>query len=897
MNARIPRILTVAAVALAILGLAPLAAGSAARQGDDTLKRQFVRFLEGGGESAALTPSQSLYPLRAYPVTATTAFILLENDPLVLKEHYAVISRAVMQLFDEGNLAGDLVRGMPGAPRKGGSILSPGLNSLAALELYSLHLVAWKTGAYEDALECLAWSRSLSDAVTRGFYDPDRTCFFPVDADGRFILDYRPGQLLPLVLDRSLGRFARGRIAAAYFEASDGAAPEKAADPGDPWSDPSMRFMMLDLLAAAVQEDGALFSSLRAEAAGSRPEPSPWIEYWRENNAAARRLFPAWSTISPLVNLMLLFERDGLVPPKELDGLRAGTDSIAAALSAETMTVESYEHAIGVVNRMLTKLSRFSELLDATKESWRVMDGAKWRRLSPRAKRLISGTLAGAGADLASAKADLSLRLERECGIAFNLGLPAKPVPRGSPIDFSASLRSTRDAMTVSRFYLRIGDRRWQLTESSDTFALAPNGEPFVHRGSIPLPAGSEPGIVTLAAALEFLHDGKMVEIRNVESVAVTKEADAVLDFPDGRRIGGKPLRISLGVVSRAGRDVQGTVDGTILREFTTNPPLPARFLARADTERTDLTIEMIPKGAISPGRYPFSLSVALDGKPVARFKDFLVRPFNWLHLGTLGKRDEPLRDGISFQQDLFKSYASSDGRELHWQEVPTGTIDGEGALRPHRLYGKSPGCCALFYTVVEAPGRLKLVWRLATRNAFSLWINGEPVVPETEEQLEGASGAVELRKGPNSVLIAVCWDESPGAVSFELEDESGIPAAGLDNDLAGIIDGYERINVAQSVKKKGSPARAEDLKDVRIEYSNARATEVSIIGSFNNWEAGTTPMKKGAQGVWTVTLHLRAGRYPYKILVNRKQKITDPMNEATEPDGFGGTNSILEVK
>jgi len=57
------------------------------------------------------------------------------------------------------------------------------------------------------------------------------------------------------------------------------------------------------------------------------------------------------------------------------------------------------------------------------------------------------------------------------------------------------------------------------------------------------------------------------------------------------------------------------------------------------------------------------------------------------------------------------------------------------------------------------------------------------------------------------------------------------------------------------------------------------------------------TTMKKEKKGAWTVTLHLRAGKYPYKFLVNRKQKIADPANAATEPDGFGGSNSILEVK
>ena len=55
--------------------------------------------------------------------------------------------------------------------------------------------------------------------------------------------------------------------------------------------------------------------------------------------------------------------------------------------------------------------------------------------------------------------------------------------------------------------------------------------------------------------------------------------------------------------------------------------------------------------------------------------------------------------------------------------------------------------------------------------------------------------------------------------------------------------------------------------------------------------------MKKEGKGVWTVTLHLHAGKHPYKFLVNRNQKIVDPANAATEPDGFGGSNSILEVK
>ncbi len=657
---------------------------------------------------------------------------------------------------------------------------------------------------------------------------------------------------------------------------------------------------MLDLLSAAVPEDGALFGSLRTSAVAGLSAAGTgqaiWTDYWRENRTVASRLFPRWMTISPLVNLTLLFERDQLVQPKELAGLRSGIDSLAAALSAETMSLESYKDAIGAANRMLARFSRFSQLLDSPQESWRVIDGAKWRRLSPRVKRLIMETLAGAPADLAAAKADLSSRLERECGVAFKLGLPERPVPRGSPIEFSATLRALRDTLVASRLYLQIGDRRWKLIDDAGSVPLTPNGDPFVYKGHLSLPPATEPGIVTLNASIDFLHEGRMVEIRSIESVAVTKEFEAVLELPDGRRIGGKPLRLALALRCATDRDLQGTVDGSILRELSTTPPLPARFLVRADSERTDLDIAVTPKGLISPGRYPFSLTVTLDGKPVALFKESLVRPFNWLHLGSLAKEDDPLRNAVSFQSDLFKSYPASDGRELRWSEVPSDVIDNEGSLRPDRLYGKLTRGCALFYTVVDAPARLRLTWRLVTKNASSLWINGEPVVLATDARLEGASGPIELRKGPNSILVAVCWDEAPDGIIFDLGDDNGLPPSGLLNELDDIIDGYERLNVVRNSRKKEPPA-PEQLEDVVVRYANPRASEVSIIGSFNNWESGATPMKKEGKGAWVVTLHLRAGKYPYKFLVDRKQKIADPENAVTEPDGFGGSNSILEVK
>ena len=888
---------------LLVLSLGASAAVAAAAPRDNALRQHLISFLEGGGQPGSIPSAQPLSPLRSYPVTATTAYLLLEDEPALLEKFYPDISRMVMQLFAETNVtAGGLVKGMPGSSSGPGAALSPGFNTLAVLELYSLHLIAWKTGAYEDALEFLAWSNSLADLVTRSFYDPGRTCFYPVGANGRFATAHGPGQLLPLVTDRCLGPAARERVAAEYRAKSaiPPRAKQKSIDLMDPWDDPRMRFMMLDLLAAAVPMDGDLYQALRSSAHNAAPaagpERSAWVEYWRENRFVRGRLFPRWRSISSLVNLALLFEREALVQPKELAGLRGGIDSLAAALSSETMSLESYQASTGVVNHLLSRITRFSDLLDLPKERWRIFDDGKWLRLSPRIKRLVKEGLVSSRAELSNAKVDLSEHLERDRGIVFRLDVPERPIPAGKAVEFTVSVLTVRDTLVASQFYLQIGGNRWKMMESARIVTLTPGGAPLLYEGSMAVPPTLEPGIVTLPASIDFFHEGRRVEIHRVESIALTKEYDAVLDLPEGRRIVGRPVPVEITLMYKGDHDTQGTVDGTFLREFMTTPPLPSRFLVSKDSERTDLSLTIAPRGVIAPGRYPFSLTVTLDGKSVALFEETLVRPFRWLHLGALLRSDEALRNALAYQTDLLKTHATFDGRALRWKEVPPGTIDNEGSLWPQRLYGELPGRCMLLYTAADAPERMKLLWKLSTKNPVSLWINSELVVSGGGGHTDETTGPVELRKGPNSFLIAACWDDSPDRILFELSDDNGLPPTGLSNELDIIVDGYERLVAAESEKKKEEPP-VEQTKDIIVKYTNTSATEVSVIGSFNNWEPGATPMRKEGKGAWTARLHLRTGKYPYKFLVNRKQKIVDPANPVTEPDGFGGSNSVLEVR
>ena len=75
------------------------------------------------------------------------------------------------------------------------------------------------------------------------------------------------------------------------------------------------------------------------------------------------------------------------------------------------------------------------------------------------------------------------------------------------------------------------------------------------------------------------------------------------------------------------------------------------------------------------------------------------------------------------------------------------------------------------------------------------------------------------------------------------------------------------------------------------------RARQVQIAGDFNNWQPEQSPMQKaGDSGVWQTKMHLAAGRYRYRLVVDGQWQ-QDPYNELTEQNPFGGLNSVLEVK
>jgi cyclomaltodextrinase len=73
--------------------------------------------------------------------------------------------------------------------------------------------------------------------------------------------------------------------------------------------------------------------------------------------------------------------------------------------------------------------------------------------------------------------------------------------------------------------------------------------------------------------------------------------------------------------------------------------------------------------------------------------------------------------------------------------------------------------------------------------------------------------------------------------------------------------------------------------------------SSVSVAGSFNGWDAAAHPLRDDNQdGIWEAVIDLPEGRISYKFVVNGDQWFADDFAPESEPDGFGGQNSVAVV-
>jgi hypothetical protein len=81
----------------------------------------------------------------------------------------------------------------------------------------------------------------------------------------------------------------------------------------------------------------------------------------------------------------------------------------------------------------------------------------------------------------------------------------------------------------------------------------------------------------------------------------------------------------------------------------------------------------------------------------------------------------------------------------------------------------------------------------------------------------------------------------------------------------------------------------------LRFALQRHGAQQISLVGDFNGWKPAAAPMEPtGVDGVWMVSVPLRAGRHEYAFLVDGVL-VPDPLAPSSRDD-FGTESSVLVV-
>jgi len=106
--------------------------------------------------------------------------------------------------------------------------------------------------------------------------------------------------------------------------------------------------------------------------------------------------------------------------------------------------------------------------------------------------------------------------------------------------------------------------------------------------------------------------------------------------------------------------------------------------------------------------------------------------------------------------------------------------------------------------------------------------------------------------------------------------------------------------------KRLPPPTQTRDGVVFRFQAPSARVVQLAGNWPENNWLAGQAQtgtflvgeMKdEDGDGTWTRTQPLPAGRYQYKFVIDRVNWKEDPNNPNRTDDGYGGFNSLIDVR
>ncbi len=158
-----------------------------------------------------------------------------------------------------------------------------------------------------------------------------------------------------------------------------------------------------------------------------------------------------------------------------------------------------------------------------------------------------------------------------------------------------------------------------------------------------------------------------------------------------------------------------------------------------------------------------------------------LPRHFGFLtHWRLIGPFDNSARAGYATRYPPEKEldaegvYDGKEGRKVRWIEYTT--TDDFGMVDLNKPLGKKKEVVGYAWTTFHADRPRRVELRLGCKNAWKLWLNGKLVFARDEYhrgmKMDQYRFPVELKAGPNEILVKVCQNEQvePWTVEWQFQ-------------------------------------------------------------------------------------------------------------------------------
>ena len=88
---------------------------------------------------------------------------------------------------------------------------------------------------------------------------------------------------------------------------------------------------------------------------------------------------------------------------------------------------------------------------------------------------------------------------------------------------------------------------------------------------------------------------------------------------------------------------------------------------------------------------------------------------------------------------------------------------------------------------------------------------------------------------------------------------------------------------------------QASQNRGTQFAFPAPTASQVSVAGDFNDWNTKAGLMRRGADGVWRLSLPLRPGRYEYRFFADEVW-CDDPAVQDRVSNSMGTENCVRTV-